>query len=306
MFKSGFIGRLRERLTKTRSQFAARLRNLFGASGTLDEMLDGLEELLIEGDVGVETAGALCDFLRQEARNRGEYAPEALYGVLKEHLASLLDGATAPISWDAATKPHVTLVAGVNGAGKTTTIGKLAAKLRGEGRKVLLAAGDTFRAAAADQLQIWSERTGAALVRHAEGADPASVAFEAVDKGESEGYDNVIIDTAGRLHTKVNLMEEMKKVQRVIARRMPGAPHEVLLVLDATTGQNGLIQAREFTNALNVTGIIITKLDGTAKGGIAIAIRKELGIPIRMIGVGEGVEDLQPFNAQEFVEALFE
>jgi fused signal recognition particle receptor len=306
MFKSGFMGRLRERLSKTRSQFAARLRTLFGASSTLDEMLEGLEELLIEGDVGVETAGELCRFLREEARQRGEYDPEVLYGVLKEHLASLLDGTVAPLSWDAATKPHVTLVAGVNGAGKTTTIGKLAAKLRGEGRSVLLAAGDTFRAAAADQLQIWSERTGAALVRHAEGADPASVAFEAVDKGESGGYDNVIIDTAGRLHTKVNLMEEMKKVQRVIARRMPGAPHETLLVLDATTGQNGLIQAREFTNALNVSGIIITKLDGTAKGGIAIAIRKELGIPIRMIGVGEGVDDLQPFNAQEFVEALFE
>ena len=198
------------------------------------------------------------------------------------------------------------LVAGVNGSGKTTTAGKIAYILAQQKRSVLLGAADTFRAAAAEQLAIWAERSGAGLIRHQEGADPGAVAYDTVDAGMARKVDNVIIDTAGRLHTKVNLMEELKKVHRVIGKRQPGAPHEVLLVLDATTGQNGLQQAKQFTDALKVDGIVLTKLDGTAKGGMAIAIYKQLGIPIKMIGVGEGIEDLQPFNAKEFATALFD
>jgi len=208
--------------------------------------------------------------------------------------------------WDTSAGPHVTLVAGVNGSGKTTTIGKLAAHLKGDGKSVMLAAADTFRAAAVEQLTIWSERADVPVIKHQDGADPAAVAYDAADAAVSRGIDCLIIDTAGRLHTKVNLMEELKKIQRVVGKRIEGAPHQVLLVLDATTGQNGLQQAKLFTEALTTTGIVITKLDGTAKGGIAVAIQKQLGIPIKYIGVGETVEDLQPFNAQEFVDALFE
>ena len=209
------------------------------------------------------------------------------------------------MSWEAQQGPHVTLVAGVNGSGKTTTIGKLAARLQREGKSVMLGAADTFRAAAAEQLTVWSERVGVPILRHQEGSDPAAVAHDAVAAALSRGIDCVIIDTAGRLHTKINLMEELRKIQRVIAKLVPQAPHEVLLILDATTGQNGLQQAKKFTEALSVTGIVLTKLDGTAKGGITVAIQKQLGIPIKFIGVGEGVDDLQPFEPGEFVEALF-
>jgi len=300
----GFIGRLKERLGKTRAVLADGVRRVFSGRRVDDAVWEELEQVLIEGDLGVETAMAVIADMKKIARERGILESEGLFDVLKEELVTLLCQGDHTLVWDAPSKPHVTLIAGVNGSGKTTTTGKIAAKLSAEGRKVILGAADTFRAAAAEQLTIWSERSGAQLVRHNEGADPASVAYDAVDAAVARGADNVLIDTAGRLHTKVHLMEEMKKIQRVIRKRVPDAPHEVLLVLDATTGQNGLQQARVFTEALNVTGIVLTKLDGTAKGGMAIAIQKQLGIPIKLVGVGEGVDDLQPFVPRDFVEAL--
>jgi fused signal recognition particle receptor len=303
----GLMRRLRDRLDKTRSALADNVKRIFGGRTQIDEdVFNELEELLIEADVGVDTTLGIVEDMRRIARDRGLSDPEALYEVLKEEIVALLDPGDHTLCWDAPSKPHITLIAGVNGSGKTTTAGKLAAKLIADGHSVVLGAADTFRAAAAEQLTIWSQRTGAAIVKHAEGADPASVAFDTTDAAIARGADNVIIDTAGRLHTKVNLMEEMKKIQRVIRKRLPDAPHEVLLVLDATTGQNGLQQARLFTEALHVTGIVLTKLDGTAKGGMIVAIQKELGIPIKLIGVGEGVDDLQPFEARAFVNALFE
>lgn len=300
----GFLGRLKERLGKTRAVLADGVRRVFSGRRVDDTVWEELEQVLIEGDLGVETALAIIEDMKRIARERSIVESEALFDVLKEELVTILCQGDHSLVWDAPAKPHVTLIAGVNGSGKTTTTGKIAAKLTAEGRKVILGAADTFRAAAAEQLAVWSDRSGAQLVRHNEGADPASVAYDAVDAAVARGVDNVLIDTAGRLHTKINLMEEMKKVQRVIRKRVPDAPHEVLLVLDATTGQNGLQQARVFTEALTVTGIVLTKLDGTAKGGMAIAIQKQLGIPIKLVGVGEGVEDLQPFVPRDFVEAL--
>lgn len=304
---SGFFGKLRERLSKTRGGFVERVKTVFRGRLRVDEdVFDQLEEILIEADLGVETTMRVLDDMRKTAREQRLDSAEALYRVLEDELAQLLDQGDHTARFTAETKPHVTLLTGVNGTGKTTTAGKLAARLKADGRSVLLGAADTFRAAAADQLAIWSERTGAGLIRHKEGADPAAVAYDTIEAAIARNTDCVLIDTAGRLHTKVNLMEELKKIQRVLKKRLPDAPHEVLLVLDATTGQNGLQQARVFTEALNVTGIVLTKLDGTAKGGIVIAIQRELGIPIKFIGVGEAVEDLQPFNPKEFVEALFD
>ncbi len=301
-----FFSKLRERLGKTRTNLADGVRRIFTGRGRIsDEVYDELEELLIEADVGVETTQQIISDMRRVAREKGIDDAEALYAVLKEEMVTLLDNGTKQARWTTESGPHITLVAGVNGSGKTTTAGKFAQKLRDEGRTVLLGAADTFRAAAAEQLTIWAERTGAEIIRHQEGADPAAVAYDATDAAVTRGVDNVIIDTAGRLHTKVNLMEELKKIQRVVGKRLPGAPHQVLLVLDATTGQNGLQQAKVFTEALTVDGIVLTKLDGTARGGMAVAIQKQLGIPIVMIGVGEGVEDLQPFDARQFVDALF-
>jgi fused signal recognition particle receptor len=301
-----FFSKLRERLGKTRTSLADGVRRIFTGRGRIDDAVyDELEELLIEADVGVETTQQIITDMRRVAREKGIDDAEELYAVLKEEMVTLLDNGARQARWTTESGPHVTLVAGVNGSGKTTTAGKFAQKLRDEGRTVILGAADTFRAAAAEQLTIWAERTGAALIRQQEGADPAAVAYDATDAAVARGVDNVIIDTAGRLHTKANLMEELKKIQRVVAKRLPGAPHQVLLVLDATTGQNGLQQARIFTEALTVDGIVLTKLDGTARGGMAVAIQKQLGIPIVMIGVGEGVEDLQPFDARQFVDALF-
>ena len=301
-----FFSKLRERLGKTRTNLADGVRRIFTGRGRIsDEVYDELEELLIEADVGVETTQQIISDMRRVAREKGIDDAEALYAVLKEEMVTLLDNGTKQARWTTESGPHITLVAGVNGSGKTTTAGKFAQKLRDEGRTVLLGAADTFRAAAAEQLTIWAERTGAEIIRHQEGADPAAVAYDATDAAVTRGVDNVIIDTAGRLHTQVNLMEELKKIQRVVGKRLPGAPHQVLLVLDATTGQNGLQQAKVFTEALTVDGIVLTKLDGTARGGMAVAIQKQLGIPIVMIGVGEGVEDLQPFDARQFVDALF-
>jgi fused signal recognition particle receptor len=303
----GFFGRLRERLSKTRSSLVGNVRRVFSARPNIDEeVFDALEQILIEADLGVETTREIIGDMRRIVRERNLKSSEELYTVLREELARLLEPGDHVVEWRAPDGgPHVTLVVGVNGSGKTTTIGKLAARLAKEGKSVLLGAADTFRAAAVEQLTIWSERTGTSIVKHRDGADPAAVAYDAADAAVSRGIDCLIIDTAGRLHTKVNLMEELKKMQRVIGKRLPGAPHEVLLVLDATTGQNGLQQAKLFTDALRVTGIVLTKLDGTAKGGIVVAIQKQLGIPIKLIGVGEAVDELQPFNAREFVDALF-
>lgn len=305
MSKSGFMGRLREKLEKSRSNLVVNVKRALGRPHIDDEAFDALEEVLIAADVGVATTLQIIQEMRDAVKARRIQDSDGMLTLLKEELKTLLAPGNHDIDWSSRSGPHITLVAGVNGSGKTTTAGKLASKLRAEGKSVLLGAADTFRAAAADQLAIWSERSGADLIRHAEGADPASVAWDATDAAVARGVDNVLIDTAGRLHTKVNLMEELKKIQRVVRKRIPDAPHEVLLVLDATTGQNGLEQARQFTQALEVTGIILTKLDGTAKGGMAVAIQRELGIPIKMIGIGEGVDDLDTFNADEFVEALF-
>ena len=307
MAETRFMGRLRDRLDKTRTRLAGNVKRLF--SGHLcvdDEVFEELEEILIEADVGVETTMHVIEDMRRTAAEQGIVAPEALYAVLKQEMIRLLEPGDHAVHWEIPEGPHVTLIAGVNGSGKTTTAGKLASKLIAQGKTVLLGAADTFRAAAGEQLAIWAERTGAGIIKHKEGADPASVAYDTADAAVARGVDHVLIDTAGRLHTKVNLMEELKKIQRVIAKRVPSAPHEVLLVLDATTGQNGLQQARQFTATLHVTGIVLTKLDGTAKGGIIIAIQRELGIPIKLIGVGEGIDDLQPFDAHQFVDALFE
>lgn len=302
----GFFGRLRDSLGKTRDSLVENVRRVVTRSSVIDDdLFEQLEETLIEADVGVETTMTIVADLRKRAREERVSTPDELLGLLKQELTNLVQPGDHELSFDAATPPHVTLIAGVNGSGKTTTAGKLAARLKAQGKSVQLGAADTFRAAAADQLAIWSERTGAPLIRHKEGADPAAVAFDAVDSAVARGMDCVIIDTAGRLHTKVNLMEELKKIQRVVKKRLPDAPHEVLLVLDATTGQNGLQQARTFTEALQVTGIALTKLDGTAKGGVVIGIQRELGIPIKLIGIGESVDDLQPFDPVEFVNAMF-
>lgn len=304
--RRGFFGRLRERLSKTRESFVANVRGLFaGRSAIDDDLLEELEQILIQADIGVDTTMTIIEDMRRLAREQRVTKPDDFVTLLKDELVKLLDPGDHTLSFASADGPHVTLIAGVNGSGKTTTTGKIASKLKAEGKSVMLGAADTFRAAAVEQLTIWSERAGVPIVKHQDGADPAAVAFDAADAAVSRRIDCLLVDTAGRLHTKVNLMEELKKVQRVMNKRIPGAPHEVLLVLDATTGQNALQQAKVFTEALNVTGIVLTKLDGTAKGGIAVAIQKQLGIPIKLIGVGEGIDDLQPFNAKEFVEALF-
>lgn len=305
MSKTGFMNRLKSKLEKTRTNLVGNVKRVLGRPYIDEAAYTELEEILIGADVGVATTLQIIEDMRAAVTERKLNDSEALIAVLKEELKALLAPGDHTLTWSAKEGPHVTLVAGVNGSGKTTTTGKLAAKLTASGKTVLMGAADTFRAAAAEQLTVWSERSGAGIVRHDEGADPASVAFDAADAAVARRIDNLLIDTAGRLHTKVNLMEELKKIQRVVQRRIPDAPHEVLLVLDATTGQNGLEQARQFTQALDVTGIILTKLDGTAKGGMVVAIQRELGIPIKMIGIGEGIDDLDDFDADEFVEALF-
>ena len=299
--------RLQERLGKTRNAFSARLDQLFLGKKEIDQKLfDELEELLITADLGVNTALDLLNEARKRA-DRGQLADaEALKTLVRETMLNYL---TAPEREKPSSLPEsgplVVMVVGINGVGKTTTIGKIAAKLVGAGQSVLLVAGDTFRAAAIDQIRIWGERAGAEVIAQKPGADPASVAFDGLDYGIAHKKGVILIDTAGRLHTSVNLMEELKKIQRVLGKRLPGAPHEVLLVLDATTGQNGLSQAKLFHEAVGVTGLVLTKLDGTAKGGIVANICRQLKIPVRFIGIGEQVEDLREFDAQEFVDALF-
>lgn len=296
-------------LEKTRGGFMARLNALLGGGRQLDDsVLADLEEVLFTADIGVKTATRLLEAVREKVRAKALGDPAAVRAALKEEIAAILAAGAAqarPFE-PGAERPWVVMVVGVNGSGKTTTIGKLAAKLKGQGHQVLLGAGDTFRAAAGEQLEVWAERVAAPIVRGKEGADPASVCFEAVQQGAASKADVVLCDTAGRLHTKAPLMEELKKVKRVIGKAAPGAPHEVLLVLDSTSGQNAIAQARQFHEALGVTGLALTKLDGTAKGGVVIGITDELKLPVRWVGVGETVADLKPFDARAFVEALFE
>ncbi|MBL8915435.1 MAG: signal recognition particle-docking protein FtsY [Archangium sp.] len=294
-------------LSKTKKEgFMARLAGLFGGGAKpVDEsVLAELEEVLFTADIGVKTASALVEHAREKAKSKSLGSAE-LKGVIREEVRRIVT-LSANHKLGGGGPPHVIMVVGVNGAGKTTTIGKLAAKAKADGKKVLLAAGDTFRAAAAEQLDVWAERAGAELVKGKEESDPASVVFDAVKKGVEAKVDLVIADTAGRLHTKLNLMEELKKVRRVIDKALPGAPHEVLLVLDSTNGQNAIMQARQFHDAVGVTSIALTKLDGTAKGGVIIGICDELKVPVAWAGVGEKVADLRPFEPKEFVEALFD
>lgn len=301
---AGFFTKLKEGLTKTRDQFVTKVEEILTGRRKIDEDLyEELEEVLIRADVGVTTSLDLVQRLRQEVKKRKLSEAQELREVLKEEIAELL-GEEVPLQF-AEEGPTVLLVVGVNGVGKTTTIGKLAHYFKDEGKKVILAAGDTFRAAAIDQLEIWGKRAAVDVVKQREGADPAAVAYDAVQYAKTRGVDLVIMDTAGRLHNKVNLMEELKKVKRVIEREIPGAPHEVLLVLDATTGQNALQQAKVFQEAAGVTGIVLTKLDGTAKGGVVLGIQGEVKIPVKWVGVGEGMEDLRPFIPQDFASALF-
>ncbi|CDX02703.1 signal recognition particle-docking protein FtsY [Desulfitobacterium sp. LBE] len=302
---AGFFTKLKEGLTKTRDQFVTKVEEILTGRRKIDEELyEELEEVLIRSDVGVNTSFELVEGLRKEVKKRKLQEAEELKIVLQELIAELL-GEEESMNF-AEHGPSIFLVVGVNGVGKTTTIGKLAHYFQGEGKKVILAAGDTFRAAAIDQLEVWGQRAGVEVIKQKEGADPAAVAYDALQAAKSRGADLVIMDTAGRLHNKVNLMEELRKVKRVIEREIPGAPHEVLLVLDATTGQNALQQAKLFQEVAGVTGIVLTKLDGTAKGGVVLGIQGEINIPVKWIGVGEGMEDLRPFIPQDFASALFD
>jgi len=301
---AGFFTKLKEGLTKTRENFVGKVEEVFTGRKKIDEELyDELEEVLIRSDVGVNTSLQLVEGLRKAVKERKISDPSELALVLQELIAELLGEEETLTS--AKKGPSIILVVGVNGVGKTTTIGKLANRLKKDGKRVIMAAGDTFRAAAIDQLEVWGERSGIEVIKHQEGADPAAVAYDAVQAAKSRSIDVVLIDTAGRLHNKVNLMEELRKVKRVIAREIPGAPHEVLLVLDATTGQNALQQAKQFQEVAGVTGIVLTKLDGTAKGGVVLGIRGETGIPVKWIGIGEGIDDLRPFVPKDFAAALF-
>ncbi len=301
----GFFDRLKEGLSKTRKGFTEKIEQLVtGYAAIDDDLLDDLEAVLLAADVGARTTAALLGDIKAAVKAKEINGPDDLVPYLRRKVAAILAaGEAAPREADAG--PTVIVVVGVNGVGKTTTIAKLGHYYREQGRRVLLAAGDTFRAAAGEQLEIWGKRIGAEIIRHQEGADPAAVAFDAVQAAKARGAGILIVDTAGRLHTKANLMEELKKVHRVIGRELPGAPHEVLLVLDATTGQNALSQAKLFKEAVDVTGLVLTKLDGTAKGGVIVAVGSELGLPVKWVGVGEKMEDLRPFIARDFADALF-
>lgn len=301
----GFFDRLKEGLTRTRASLTAKIETAILGYADIDEaLLDDLEEILLMADVGVSTTETLMKAVRRGIKAKEIKEPADLKPFLEKEITALLVKGGAGVRM-AANGPTVLLIVGVNGAGKTTTIGKLSAFYHYYGKKVMLAAADTFRAAAIDQLEIWGERTGAEVIRHEEGSDPAAVVFDAVKAAKARAVDVLIVDTAGRLQTKANLMAELEKINRVIEREIPGAPHETLLVLDATTGQNAVSQAKLFTQAAPVTGVVLTKLDGTAKGGVVIGIKAELSIPIKWIGVGEAVEDLRPFTAEDFARALF-
>ena len=300
----GIFSKIKQGLQKTRDSLSNGVNSILNSFTKIDEELfEELEEILVMADIGVNTATEICDMLRQKIKEQGVKDPVVIRSLLKEIATEML-GDDCGLKLD--TKPSIILVIGVNGVGKTTTIGKLSAQLKADGKKVVLGAADTFRAAAIDQLGIWADRAGVQMVKSVEGTDPASVVFDTIASAKSKGADVIICDTAGRLHNKKNLMDELAKIYRVIARELPDATLETLLVLDAATGQNAVNQAREFKNVADITGIVLTKLDGTAKGGIVIPIHNELSIPVKYIGVGEGIDDLQPFNAKEFVEGIFE
>ncbi len=304
--KRGFFSRLKQGLKKTRDGFAGRLDRLFLGKKEIDaELLDELEEILFTSDLGVEASKELIELIREGVERKNLDNPAQLKAALKEKIIEFLTIVEPEAREPKPGEPLVIMMIGVNGVGKTTTIGKVAALYKKEGKKVMLAAGDTFRAAAAEQLTIWGERVGADVIRQNEGADPSAVVYDAVSAAINRQIDVLLIDTAGRLHTKVNLMEELSKIYRVADKRLPGAPHQVWLVLDATTGQNAISQAEIFHKTLGLNGLILTKLDGTAKGGIVVGISRELGIPIKYIGVGEKMDDLRPFNAKDFAEAIF-
>ncbi len=304
----GLFSRLKERLSKSRQGLVRQMDRIFLGRREIDpELMEELEELLVMSDMGVSTVEEIFERLRDEVERKELTDPEALKRRLQELLKELFERAekkAGPITWQPA--PFVILVVGVNGVGKTTTIAKLAWQLKGQGKKVMLVAADTFRAAAVEQLKMWGDRADVPVISHKSGSDPSAVAFDGMEAALARGMDVVIVDTAGRLHTQVNLMEELKKIRRVIGRKIEGAPHEVFLVLDATTGQNALSQARTFCEATDVTGIVLTKLDGTAKGGIVASIAHQMELPIRYIGIGEKMEDLRPFDADQFIKALFE
>jgi fused signal recognition particle receptor len=302
----GFLGRLKQGLSKTRAGFTGRLDQvLFGKKEISGEFLEDLEEVLFTSDLGVATTQELIQKVQESMARRDLDRPDKLREVLKQQIRTFLDVPEVEHREPAPGEPLVVVMVGVNGVGKTTAIGKTAYLFKEEGKSVMLVAGDTFRAAAVEQLQIWAERVGAEVVKQKEGSDPSAVVYDALSAAASRKTDVVLIDTAGRLHTKTNLMDELEKICRIAGKKLPGSPHEVWLVLDATTGQNAIAQAETFNKALRVTGIILTKLDGTAKGGIVVGICHQLKIPIRFIGIGEKLDDLRPFDASEFVEAIF-
>ncbi|MBQ8539471.1 MAG: signal recognition particle-docking protein FtsY [Ruminococcus sp.] len=299
----GFFSKIKEGLKKTRDNFVGQINTMLKSFKKIDEELfEELEELLVMADVGVHTAENICEQLRAQVKKEGITDPSEIMGMLEKLTADMLrEGNEMVLN----TKPSVILVIGVNGVGKTTTIGKLANHYVSQGKKVTLAAADTFRAAAIDQLQVWADRSHSDIVKQNEGSDPAAVVFDAISSAKAKGSDVIICDTAGRLHNKRHLMDELAKIRRIIDRELPDADKEFLLVLDATTGQNAVNQAQEFSKATGITGIVLTKLDGTAKGGVVLAIKEGLKIPVKFIGVGEQIDDLQPFNADEFTKALF-
>ena len=300
----GFFSKIKEGLKKTRSNISDGITNILNSFTKIDEdLFEELEELLVMSDIGVETSVKICDELRVRVKRDGVTDTGKIKSIMHDIIVEML-GEDKSLNLD--TKPSVILVIGVNGVGKTTTIGKLSLMLKNSGKKVVLGAADTFRAAAIDQLGIWAELAGVSMVKSVEGSDPASVVFDTIASAKSKGADVIICDTAGRLHNKKNLMDELAKIYRVIKRELPDSSIETLLVLDAATGQNAVNQARDFKNVADITGIVLTKLDGTAKGGIVIAIQNELGIPVKYIGVGEGIDDLQPFNAKAFADGIFD
>ena len=302
--KSGFFSRMKQAVTRTRESFTAKIEDIVALTRTVDESsLEALETALLTSDIGVQTTTEILDALRERAKRQAIEGGEELRSLLKAQLRAILEAPQRPIPTPA-TPPKVTFLVGVNGTGKTTTCGKLAAWSRGQGRTVLLCAADTFRAAAIEQLEIWATRSGVEMIKTRQGGDPAAVLYDAVNAAKARGIGELYVDTAGRLHTKTGLMDELDKMRRTAAKLIPEAPHEVLLVMDATTGQNGLQQARMFTQAAGVTGIVLTKLDGTAKGGIAVAIARELNLPVRFVGIGEKMTDLLEFSPEAFVDSL--
>ncbi len=300
----GLFGKIGQGLKKTRDSLMNSVSSVLKSFTRIDEELfEELEEILVMGDVGANTAGRICDSLREQIKEQGVTDPMEIRTLMRRTVSDMLAGGQ---ELTLTTKPSVILVIGVNGVGKTTTIGKMAANFKAQGKKVILGAADTFRAAAIEQLEIWADRAGVDIVKHGQGADPAAVVFDTVSAAKARGADIVICDTAGRLHNKKNLMDELAKIGRVIDRELPDADKEILLVVDATTGQNAVNQAREFKSAAGITGIVLTKLDGTARGGVVLAIREDLQVPVKFVGVGEGIDDLQPFDPVQFAAGLFE